>query len=224
MGEFISLTAEDGHELAAYEAIPTGEVKGRIVVIQEIFGVNQHIRNVCDRFAAKGYRAVAPALYDRLERDVDLGYDEEGFARGLPLRQALDPARLDDVLRDVKAAADHLGGAGEAGIVGYCFGGLVVWLAACRLDFACASSYYGRTIEQYADEVPRCPTICHFGAKDQSIPLAVSEAVRAQRPEVDVHVYDADHGFVCDERASFDEAAAAAATARTMKLFADNLR
>ena len=223
MGEFINLNAGDGHELAAYEAIPSGEVKGRIVVIQEIFGVNHHIRNVCDRFAAEGYRAVAPALYDRLERGVDLGYDEEGFAHGPPLREALDPARLDDVMRDVKAAADHLGAPGEAGIVGYCFGGLVVWLAACRLDFACASSYYGRTIEQYVDEVPRCPTICHFGAKDQTIPLLVSETVDAKRPEVDVYVYDADHGFVCDERASYDEAAAAVAKERTMKLFADNL-
>lgn len=222
MGEIINLTASDGHTFAAYEAKAAGEAKGRIVVVQEIFGVNSHIRNVCDGYAADGYHAVAPALFDRVERDVELGYDDAALEEAFKLMGA---ANLDNALLDVKATTDHLGGPGEVGIVGYCWGGLITWLAACRLDMGAASSYYGGSIGQYASENPTCPTICHFGEKDAYIPLDDDvEKVRSQHPEVEVHVYPADHGFNCDERASYEAASAAQARERSLALFGASLK
>ncbi len=220
MGTFKKVKADDGHELGAYVADPATETRGRIVVIQEIFGVTGHIRNMCDWFADRGYRAAAPALYDRIERDTELDYDPAGFEKGLSLRKTLDPDHLDWVMLDVKATVDHLGSAGTVGIVGYCFGGLVAWLAACRLEMACASSYYGRTTEQYVNEIPKCPVICHFGERDENVPPAVGEAIKAAYPDVEVHIYPADHGFVCDERPTYDAASAQLAQDHTLELFA----
>lgn len=222
MGEHITLKADDCFELGGYEAKPTGETKGRVVVIQEIFGVNQHIRNVCDRYTNAGYRAVAPAIYDRAQRGFESGYDEQGMDQGRAVRAELD---IDKVVLDVKAAADYLGNPGEVGVIGFCFGGLVTWLAACRLDMACAASYYGGSIAAHADENPKCPTICHFGETDHAIPLTDVEIVRSKHPEVGVYVYEgAGHGFVCDERASFDAGAEAKAKERTLALFAQHLK
>ena len=223
MGTFIKIEADDGHELGVYVADPTIETRGHIVVIHEIFGVTPHIQKVCNWFANQGYRAAAPALYDRIERDTALDYDPPGFEKGLSLRKSLDPDHLDWVMLDVKATADHLGNAGAVGIVGYCFGGLVAWLAACRLEMGCASSYYGRTTESYADEKPKCPVICHFGERDQTVPPSVGEAVKANNPDVEVHIYPADHGFVCDERPTYDADAAQLAQDRTLALFARTL-
>lgn len=223
MGETMQLTAADGHAFGAYRASPDGRPKGGVVVIQEIFGVNGHIRSVCDRYAAAGYRAIAPALYDRAERNVELGYTKDDIARGREIRGKLGMA---DVLKDVEAAAKAAAEAGKVGIVGYCWGGLVVYVAACRLGsaLACGSGYYGANIKQYLDEKPAIPLMLHFGAKDQSIPLDEVEQIRTARPEVAVHVYDgADHGFNCDQRSQYHAAAAKIAEDRTLRFFADHI-
>lgn len=218
MGEWVELQAADGFRLAAWQARPAGAPKGGVVVIQEIFGVNAHVREVAEGFAADGYLAIAPALFDRAERGIELGYDAAGMERGIALaRGELD---MEQTLLDLHAAVCAAASAGRVGVVGYCFGGLLAWLAACRLDgVACASSYYGGGVAGVATLEPRCPVIFHFGALDAHIPLEQVEAVRAAQPEAPVYVYDADHGFNCDHRASFDAAAAALARVRTLELF-----
>ena len=222
MGTYLNLQAEDGHEFSCYEAKPSGEAKGRIIVIQEIFGVNKHIRGVCDGFAADGYHAAAPAIFDRAQRGVEIGYGEDDMKKGSGIRSNLD---IDDVIKDVAAVNTHLGGNGEVGIVGYCFGGLITWLAASQLGMACASSYYGGTIGEHADKKPTCPTICHFGDQDHAIPMEQVDKVRSANPEVEVHVYaGAGHGFNCDARASYSAESAKLARERTLALFAANLK
>jgi carboxymethylenebutenolidase len=223
MGENITLTAEDGFELGAYRARPEGTPRGGVVVIQEIFGVNVHIRAVCDGFAADGYLAVAPALYDRLERDVQLGYTEADIARGREIRGRCD---LDAVIRDAAAAADAAAEAGKVGIAGYCWGGLVTYLAACRLggSLACASSYYGGNIVSFLEERPAVPIIFHFGTLDAAIPMDQVEQIGEMLPEATVHVYEgADHGFNCDRRKQYNPEAAALARERTLALFSAHL-
>ncbi len=226
MGETIQLTAADGHKFDAYRAASDGEAqgnpKGAVVVIQEIFGVNIHIRDVTDRFAGEGYLAIAPAIFDRFERGVDLGYEADDIAIGRDFK-ALGNENLDNVLDDVQAAYDAVKSAGKVGITGYCWGGVVVWAAACRLDFDAASSYYGGGIIDLVDEAPNCPTILHFGREDQSIPLDDVDAISAAHPDLDVYLYDAGHGFNCDRRGAYDEEAAKTATARTLDLFAGAL-
>jgi carboxymethylenebutenolidase len=218
MGERIELTAADGFTLGAWRATPAGAPKGAVVVVQEIFGVNAHIRDVTEGYAADGYLAIAPALFDRVEADVELGYDEAGMARGIDI--ARGRLSVDDALLDIGAAVRAAAAGGGVGVVGYCFGGLLAWLAACRVDgVACASSYYGGGVAGVADLEPRCPVIFHFGALDAHIPAAQVEQVRSARPECPVHVYDADHGFNCDHRASYDAAAAGLARERTLALF-----
>lgn len=214
MGSTIQLTASDGHEFAAYRADPDATPKGALVVIQEIFGVNAHIRSVCDGFAAEGYVAVAPALFDRIERGVELGYDEADRERGRAIRGQID---WDDVLKDVAAAADAVRAAGRTGVVGYCYGGSVAWLAATRLDFDAAVSYYGANVAEFADEKPNCPVIMHIGDQDASIPADKIEVIKAAQPDIPVYIYEgAGHGFNCDARDSFDELAATIARQRTI--------
>ena len=228
MGENIRLTAADGFELGAYRARPDGAVKGGVVVVQEIFGVNVHIRPVCDRYAEAGYLAVAPAIYDRIEPDLQIGYEPDDIARGRDIRAKADMA---NVIADVAAAAEAAaegatGEAGKVGIVGYCWGGLIVYLAACRLGdkLACASGYYGGGIVSYLDEKPAMPLMLHFGSLDASIPLSEVEQIEKARPEVAVHIYvGADHGFNCDRRAQYNAEAAAQALERTLGLFAEHL-
>lgn len=214
-GEWLDLTASDGHRFRGYEARPAGAEKGRILVIQEIFGVNNHIRRVCEDYAAEGYRALAPALFDRAERDVELGYDDAGIQRG---RDIMGKLSMDDALKDVEAALERLGGDGAAAIVGYCWGGTVAWAAASRLPVRAAIGYYGGGIANRLDEVPRVPTLLHFGEKDHAIPLTAAEGVAQRHPSVMVHIYPAGHGFNCDERASFDAESAALAKQRTLGL------
>ncbi|MCH8036932.1 MAG: dienelactone hydrolase family protein [Proteobacteria bacterium] len=187
MGENIRLTAADGFELGAYRARPDGAAKGGVVVVQEIFGVNVHIRAVCDRYAEAGYLAVAPAIYDRIEPDVQTGYEPDDIARGRDIRAKADMTK---VLADVAAAADAAAEGGKVGIVGYCWGGLIVYLAACRLGdkLACASGYYGGGIVSYLDEKPAVPLMLHFGSLDASIPLSDAEQIDKAYPEVAVHV------------------------------------
>jgi len=214
MGTMIELSAGDGFRLAAYRADPAGSPRGGLVVVQEIFGVNSHIRDVCDGYAADGYRAIAPALFDRIEKGVELGYTAADIARG---REYKAKATADAALLDVDAARGAVAAAGKVGIVGYCWGGFITWLAACRLKgFAGASSYYGGGILDAVGEQPRCPVIAHFGERDHVIPVAGVRAFAEAHPDVAVHIYAADHGFNCDQRGSYDPAAATLARQRTL--------
>ena len=221
MGEFITLKADDGHELAAYEATPGGDRQGGLVLIQEIFGVNNHIRKVVDHWAGLGYHVVAPALFDRVERGVDVGYDEAGFAQGREIRGALSD---DNVILDVKAAADHLGAPGAAGIIGFCFGGYVTYLSACRLDFAAAVGYYGGRIAERISETPRCPTVLHFGDKDEAIPMSDVDMIRGAHPDLPIYVYPAGHGFCCNERPDYHQESCELADQRSLELFQQHVK
>lgn len=173
----ITLTAGDGHRFAAYEAVPAGSPRGGLVVVQEIFGVNAHIRDVADGYAADGYRVLAPAIFDRAERGVDLGYDKENAAAGIALRQKIS---LDAMLADIAACVAALQPAGKVGIVGYCLGGSLAWLAAARLSgLAVAVGYYGGMVAKHLDDVPKCPVMLHFGEQDGGIPMSDVAAIRA---------------------------------------------
>lgn len=214
MGDWIELTASDGHLLTAYEADPGNAHRG-IVVIQEIFGVNGHIRDVTDQYADLGFRAVAPALFDRISPSVELEYDADGVAEGREVRSRIE---WDDAVADMAAAAAHLADTGPVGVVGYCYGGSMAFLAATRLSVAAAVGYYGGQIVDFLDETPRCPLMLHFGETDSAIPLADVERIKATFSDVPVHVYDgAGHGFNCDRRGSFDEQSAQLALDRTLE-------
>ena len=210
MGHALQLTASDGHQLSAYLAEPTGTARGAIVIVQEIFGVNSHIRSVADHWAERGYCALAPALFDRQERGVELGYAEADMQRGFGLMQA---AGLDAPLRDIDAARQELqrrlGAAGKVAVLGFCWGGLLSWLSACKVaGFSAAVPYYGGGIPNHAALKPLCPVLAHFGERDHWIPTDSVQAFAAAQPGVQVHLYAADHGFNCDQRGSFDSAAA----------------
>ncbi len=220
MAEFIELTAADGHKLAAWRAVPLGEARGGVVVIQEIFGVNSHIRDVTERFSEQGYLAIAPALFDRYERGFETGYQPDDMVRARALMTALD---WDKAVLDVDAARGAAAAAGKVGTVGYCWGGSVSWLAACRLKIDAAVAYYGGQIDRFKEERPRCPVIMHFGKTDGHIPLSTVEAIQAAQPQVPVYLYDAGHGFSCDQRGSFDKAAHELAWQRTLAFFAEKL-
>ena len=216
MGKHITLTASDGFKLGAYRADAAGTPKGGLVVIQEIFGVNSHIRNVCDRFAALGYTSVAPALFDRYQPNFESGYSpaEIESARGY-----IQKADMSKMLADTQAAIDSLQSVGKVGIVGYCLGGSIAFLAACRLSgLACAIGYYGGMVAKNADEKPKVPTMLHFGETDHSIPMSDVEIVKQKRPDVETFVYAAGHGFSCDERGSYHEASHKQAMERTLGL------
>jgi carboxymethylenebutenolidase len=217
----LQLQATDGFALDAYRAEPTSAPRGGVVVTMEIFGVNAHIRAVADRFAAAGYLAIAPALFDRVERRVELGYDAAGVTRGRELVGALDQ---DALLCDVAAAVAAASGAGAVGAVGYCFGGAVVWAAAARLEgLACAVSYYGSRIAQMTDLAPRVPVMMHVGIHDASFPLETVRGLGVRYPSVIIHEYDAGHGFNCDQRADHRPEAAALALDRTLAFFGEHL-
>jgi carboxymethylenebutenolidase len=213
------LTAGDGFALGAYEAVPATTPKGGIVVIQEIFGVNNHIRAVVDGYAKAGYAAIAPQIFDRCEANVELGYtDQADFDKGLKF--AFQDMQMPQTLSDVQAAIDAISAYGRVGVVGYCFGGLLTWMSACELQgVSAASAYYGGGIAAQAARVAKCPVMMHFGEKDAHISKSDVETVRRAQPEVQVFVYDADHGFNCDERGSYDSASSATAKDRTLAFF-----
>jgi carboxymethylenebutenolidase len=215
LGKSIELTASDKHRFGAYRAEPSGAPVGGVVVIQEIFGVNHHIRSVCDRFAAEGYVAVAPALFDRQVKDFQSGYSPEEIEKA---RKFVANPDWDAMLRDTQAAIDSLNGVGPIGIVGFCMGGTIAFLAATRLNgLSAAIGYYGGRIVAFADEKPRVPTQLHFGEKDQSIPMSDVETIKKKRSDCDIHVYpDAGHGFHCDERGSYHEPSSKTAWQRTL--------
>jgi carboxymethylenebutenolidase len=214
MGKMIELMTADGFKLPAYRADPSGTPRGGLVVAQEIFGVNSHIRSVCDGFAADGYRVIAPALFERYESGVDIGYTPPDIARGRELKAK---AGTDAALQDVAAARDVLEICGKVGIVGYCWGGFIAWMAACRLPgFACAVPYYGGGMLDAVGETPRCPVLAHFGERDGMIPVDGVRKFAAAHRAAQVHIYAADHGFNCDQRGSYDATAAALARDRTL--------
>ncbi len=220
MGQMIELTAADGFKLSAYTAGDAAATKG-LVVVQEIFGVNHHIRDMADRFAAQGYAVCAPALFDRARPGVELGYTQDDIGKGRELRMQLDDAK---VMADVAAAAAHLAGR-KLGIVGYCFGGTVAWWGATRSRaFAAASCWYGGGIPGTREERGNCPVQMHFGEKDASIPMTDVDAVRAAQPNAEIYVYaGAQHGFGCDERGSFSKPDYELAQRRTLEFFARHI-
>jgi carboxymethylenebutenolidase len=190
-------------------------------VVQEIFGVNGHIRDVADGFAQDGYVALAPALYDRVEKNIELGYTPDDIQKGLDVRSRID---LDDTLKDLAAAVDALQTDGPVGIVGYCWGGSLAYIGACRLDgLKAAVGYYGAMIHAHRNETPRAPTMLHFGSKDASIPMDQVEEIRKAQPMLTFHIYDADHGFNCDQRGQYDAESAKVARERTLDFFEANL-
>lgn len=220
MGSTIELTAADGHTLSAYAAGPDHATKA-LVVVQEIFGVNSHMRRVCDAFAAQGYRVIAPALFDRVGPGIELGYTAEDVTKGRDLRSQIADAAA---MQDIEAAAAALGAASK-GIVGYCWGGTIAWWGATRShSFKAAVGWYGGGIAGTASETPACPVQLHFGETDASIPMSDVETVKAAQPGIEVFVYPgAGHGFGCDDRGSFDAGAAKLAQERTLAFFQHRL-
>jgi carboxymethylenebutenolidase len=209
-----TLLAADGHRLAAYRAAPPGKPRGALVVVQEIFGVNSHIRSIADGYAADGWLAIAPAMFDRVERGIELGYAPADIERG---RQLKGGCSNDHALLDIAAAVESVRSAGRVAVIGYCWGGTLAWLAACRQPgLSAAVSYYGGGIGELVDLTPRCPVLAHFGDRDTSIPLTVVDALRTAHPDVEIHVYPAGHGFNCDQRGSFDAASARLARERSL--------
>jgi carboxymethylenebutenolidase len=224
LGKHFSLTASDSFQLGAYRADPAGAPKGGIVVIQEIFGVNQHIRAVCDNFAKEGYVAVAPALFDRTQRGYECGYTPPEIEKS---RTFVAKPDWDAMMRDTDAAIKELKGAGPIGIVGFCMGGTIAFLAATRLSGLSASvPYYGGRIVAFADEKPKCPMQMHFGENDQSIPMTDVETIKQKRgADCEIFVYkDAGHGFHCDERGSFHPASRDLAWQRTTAFLAKHMK
>ena len=220
MGEWIELTAADGHQLAAYKAEPAEPPRAGLVVVQEIFGVNSHVREVTDQFSAAGYRAIAPAYFDRTARNIELDYGEDDIAEGRRLRSQLAWV---GIVADTDAAITALE-TSKVGLVGYCFGGTVAWVAAdaCQLD--AAVGYYGGQIPDEAGRQPKCPVMLHFGAEDAAIPLESVEAVKTAHPSVPIYIYDgAGHGFNCDRRSSYHADAARLANERTLAFLSEHL-
>ena len=228
MSQFIDLTSADGFVFPAYVAKPAGKAKGAIVVLQEIFGVNSHIRNVADGYAAQGYLAVAPATFHRAKQGVELGYTADDMGAGSALKAAIESLPAPGVMPDIQAAVDYAAkeSGGKVGVVGYCWGGLLSWRSACLVNgLAAAAPYYGggSTTEAEIARQPKCPVLAHFGEKDHWISLESVEAFKKAHPEVEVHVYAADHGFNCDQRGSYDEPAAKLALQRTLAFFAKHV-
>lgn len=218
----ITLTAADGFSCSAYVAQPPGAARGAIVVLQEVFGVNSHIRAVADGYAAAGYFAIAPATFDRVERDVQLGYSPDDMARGMALRAAVEALPQPGVLQDIQAAVDHVAQAGKVGIVGYCWGGLLSWRAAEQVrGLSAAVTYYGGGMTAGSEPArrPAVPTMAHFGDHDPSIPVAGIKAFTQAHEDVEVHLYTAGHGFNCDQRGSYNAGAAATALERSLYHF-----
>jgi carboxymethylenebutenolidase len=222
MADQIQLTAADGHQLDAY-INPAPNAKAAVVILQEIFGVNHHIRSVVDQFAGDGFWSMAPALFDRARRGVELNYDNEGMEAGKKIAFALKP---EEVLLDIDAAIQFARAqvpGGKVGVAGYCFGGSYAWLSATRLQPDAAVVYYGSMVGKFATETPHCPVQMHFGEKDHGIPASEIDKVRQAHLVIPIYMYDAGHGFCCRERASYAPEACAHAYARTRQFLAGHL-
>jgi carboxymethylenebutenolidase len=221
MGKMIDLTASDGHKLSAYRADPSGKPRGGIVVIQEIFGVNSHIRSVADGYAADGYLAIAPAFFDRVEPGLDIGYAQADIERG---RAFIPKMQWDKVMLDAGAAFGSVKSAGKVGIVGYCWGGTVSWMGASRLaGIAAAVTYYGGGITANSGEKPKCPVMSHWGETDHAIPLEGVKKFLDEHREVTSFIYPAGHGFNCDQRGSYHPDSAKLARTRSLDFFKKHL-
>jgi carboxymethylenebutenolidase len=214
VGQNVELIAGDGHHLDAYLADALPKPRGGIVVIQEIFGITRHIRAVTDQYAAAGFTAIAPALFDRVERNVDVPYTE--MAKGFSYVQRL---KNENVMLDVQAAIDRVKSAGKVGLVGYCWGGTIAYLASARLDVAATIAYYGGGINNHTAEKPRCSIMFHFGEKDSHIPKSAVDKIRADVPAGIFNIYPADHGFNCTDRASYEPESAKLALQRSLEFF-----
>ena len=223
MGEFVKLVTEDGVDMSAYVARPAGAAKGAVVVVQEIFGINAHIRSIADKYAAEGYVAIAPALFDRMEPGIDLDYSPEGMTKAFALYPKLDPEKS---LLDIAAAYHFVANEDHKGIavVGFCYGGLMSWLTATRGETAkmqpsCCVGYYAGGIGRFATEEPSCPVMLHFGAEDSHIGMDQVDAVRAAHPQVEIYLYEgAGHAFNRDpDPKAYNAAAAELAQERTFE-------
>ena len=228
MAQFIDLKAADGFKFPAYLALPVGKAKAAVVVIQEIFGVNSHIQAVTDRFAAQGYLAIAPAMFERVTPGVNLGYQPDDMTAGMGLKAAATDLPSPGVMQDIQAAIDYAAkeSGGKVGVIGFCWGGLLTWQAACTLSgISAAAPYYGggMTAPSEVARTPKCPVMAHFGEKDHYIPMDGVHAFAAAHPGVTVHTYAADHGFNCDQRGSYNQPAADLARERTLAFFAEKL-
>ena len=222
MAGFIELTSADSHRFKAYVAQPAGTPRGAVIVAPEIFGINSHIRAVADGYAADGFLAIAPALFDRAQSGYETGYTPEEIQAGIAVMQKVS---IDDAMKDVATCVAHAGSAGKVGIVGYCWGGTVAWVAAARVaGLACAVPYYGGGMPGYIGETPKCPVMMQFGEKDTSPTLEQARAIAAAHPTQTAHFYPAGHGFNCDQRGSFDAASAKLARERALAFFAQHLR
>ena len=221
MGTMIQLTARDGHTFSAYRADPAGKPRGAVIVVQEIFGVNSHIRSVADGYAAAGYLAIAPAFFDRVQRNYETGYEPDEIQAGIALMQAL---KIEDALTDLDAAVAVASSAGKVGVLGFCWGGTVSWVAAARTrGIACAAPYYGGGMPNYIGDKPACPVMAHFGEQDTHPSLEQAKQVAAAHPSITAHFYNAGHGFNCDQRGSYDAAAAKLARERTLAFLAQHV-
>ena len=228
MGQMIELLAADGARIPAYEARPQGQPRGAVVVIQEIFGVNSHIRSVADGYAEQGYLAVAPACFHRAKPGVELGYSEADMGEGFVYKTAVEALPAPGVLQDIQAAIDHAANAsgGKVGIVGYCWGGLLTWRSACLIKgLSAAVPYYGggMTTEAEMERKPSVPVLAHFAEIDKWIPMDGVVDFQTLHPEVRVYTYEAHHGFNCDQRAAWHAPSAKLARERTLAFFAEHL-
>jgi carboxymethylenebutenolidase len=220
MGEFTTLMARDGHEFNAWLAAPSGPARGAVVIAQEIFGVNRHIRAVADGFAADGYVTIAPCLYDRVRRGIELGYSEAEVQQGRGYRLQIPKEKT---LLDLTACINVVKHSGRVSIVGYCWGGTLAYIAACELPVFCAVSYYGGQIKDHLEKSPRRPVMYHFGERDPHIPQSDVDKIRVADPNGIFHVYPADHGFNCEERSTYDAASAALARERTLQFLTEQM-
>jgi carboxymethylenebutenolidase len=222
MSEFVRLRAADGHELGAYVALPAGEPIAALVVIQEIFGVNAHIRSVADGYAKDGFLSVAPALFDRIQPGVELSYEGEDMQTARSMIPKFD---LDKAVEDIQAAVEYAANTSgkNVGVIGYCLGGTLAWLSATRLRPTAAVGYYAGSIGKFAEETPTCPVMLHFGREDAHIPASDVEKVQAAHPEVEIYWYDAGHAFNCEPRANYNAAAAKAARERSVEFLRKHL-
>jgi carboxymethylenebutenolidase len=215
VGKMIELVASDGHKLAAYRAEPKGKPRGGLIVVQEIFGVNSHIKGVADGYAADGYLTIAPAFFDRAQRGVDLGYSQADTELG---RTFVPKMQWDNIMKDAQAGMEDVKSAGGVGILGFCWGGTVAWIGAGRLaGLACSVCYYGGRIPDMANEQPKSPVMFHWGETDHAIPIDAAKKVAATHPEAQSFIYKAGHGFNCDQRGSYHAESAKLARTRTLE-------
>ena len=220
MNDLIKITARDNHQFSAYISQPSGKPKAGIVIIQEIFGVNTHIKELTDLYASKGYLSIAPSLFDRVEKNVALNYDEKGVSKGRHLKKLCDK----DALKDIEACISVVSSAGKVGVIGYCWGGSLSWRIGCESSNLSASvCYYGGDIPKLRDLKSKCNVLTHFGELDKSIPKEAVKIFEQMRPEVLTYTYPADHGFNCDHRTQYNKTCAKVALDRTLKFLEKNL-